>query len=334
MTITALALYSGGLDSMMACKVMAAQGVCVKAVKFVTPFFGYELLARRSEYIRQVKEKYDIDLLLQDVSDKFLELLRDPPHGFGRHFNPCIDCKILLLSEARMMMAELGADFIITGEVIGQRPMSQRRDALRLIERDSGCEGLLLRPLCAKNLAPTQPELHGLVDRDRLLDISGRSRQAQISLAAQFGVTDYPAPAGGCLLTDRQIGERIRRFYEDRQRITADDILPILTGRHFRLPGGGWLAIGRDERENLKISDLARESDVVLQTVDWPGPVAILRYSVSQDDIDLAAGLVARFSKKVRGKAAPVAVVIYEAGDTTTQTGQPLADDVYDAWRR
>ena len=154
--VTALALYSGGLDSTLACRVVAAQGIKVVAVKFVTPFFGYELLLNKENYIRTIKEKFGIDVLLMDATIPYLELLKKPAHGFGRYFNPCMDCKIFLFSEAKKMMPEIGASFLVTGEVIGQRPMSQRRDALRVIERDSGCGGLLVRPLCAKNLEPTQ----------------------------------------------------------------------------------------------------------------------------------------------------------------------------------
>ena len=187
---TALALYSGGLDSTLACRVVAAQGIKVVAVKFVTPFFGYDLLFKKDEYIKKTKEKFKIDVLLKDVTIPYLELLKKPAHGFGKYFNPCIDCKIFLLTEAKKMMPEVGASFLVTGEVIGQRPMSQRRDTLRIIERDSDCEGILVRPLCAKNLEPTQAELDGLIERDQLLAFSGRNRTPQMKLAEHFGITD------------------------------------------------------------------------------------------------------------------------------------------------
>ena len=162
---TALALFSGGLDSTLACRLVAKQGIKVVAVKFVTPFFGYELLQKQNEYAQKIKRTSDIDVILKDITLPYLELLKKPAHGFGKNFNPCIDCKIFLLSEAKKMMPEIGASFLVTGEVVGQRPMSQRRDALRVIERDSNCEGILVRPLCAKNLEPTHAELKGLIDR-------------------------------------------------------------------------------------------------------------------------------------------------------------------------
>ena len=169
----ALALFSGGLDSILACRVVAAQGITVQAVKFVTPFFGYELLAKEQEYAQMVRESYGIEVVLRDVSEPYFTLLRNPPHGYGKNFNPCIDCKILLLRAAKMLMPEFSASFLITGEVIGQRPMSQRRDTLRVIERDSGCDGILLRPLCAKTHEPPFAERDGLVDGELLLDFNG-----------------------------------------------------------------------------------------------------------------------------------------------------------------
>lgn len=210
---TAIALFSGGLDSILACRVVAGQAVRVKALKFVTPFFDYGLLAAEAQYRKKIREKYAIDVEIRDITDLYLQMLHDPPHGFGKHFNPCIDCKILLMRTAREMMAAYGAELLISGEVLGQRPMSQRLDTLRIIERDSGCEGLLVRPLCAKGLSPTKAELEGLIDREQLLGFRGRGRQPQMELAARFGITDYPSPAGGCVLTDPLLAQRIASFY-------------------------------------------------------------------------------------------------------------------------
>ena len=224
---TALALFSGGLDSTLACRVVAMQGSKVVAVKFVTPFFGYELLQIQDEYIRKIKETSSIDVILKDVTVPYLELLKKPAHGFGKNFNPCIDCKIFLLSEAKKMMPEIRASFLVTGEVVGQRPMSQRRDALRVIERDSGCESVLVRPLCAKNLSPTQAELDGLIDRELLLAFNGRTRTPQIKLAEQFGITDYPSPAGGCILADPILSVRIQKYYQ--QVVSLLDLLILFT---------------------------------------------------------------------------------------------------------
>ena len=235
---TALALYSGGLDSTLACRVVGEQGLKVIAVKFVTPFFGYDLLFRKEDYIKKTKEKFGIDVLLMDVTSPYLELLKKPAHGFGRYYNPCIDCKIFLLSEAKKMMPALGASFLVTGEVIGQRPMSQRRDALRVIERDSGCEGILVRPLCAKNLNPTQAEIDCLIDREQLLAFSGRNRTPQMRLAEHFGITDYPSPAGGCILADPILSDRIQEYYRQNKEIVPEDILLLLVGRQFKVRPG------------------------------------------------------------------------------------------------
>jgi hypothetical protein len=296
--ITALALYSGGLDSTLACRVVAAQGIKVVAVKFVTPFFGYDLLFRKKDYIKSIKEKFGIDVLLKDVTVPYLELLKKPAHGFGRYFNPCMDCKIFLLSEAKKMMPKIGASFLVTGEVIGQRPMSQRRDALRVIERDSGCEGILVRPLCAKNLSPTQAELEGLIDREQLLAFSGRNRTPQMKLAEHFGITDYPSPAGGCILADPILSGRIQEYYRQHKRIVPEDILLLMIGRQFRLPSGGWLVLGRDEKQNEKIEKLRQPGDWLLQPSIIPGPTAILRYSKNKAELETAASIVTRYARK------------------------------------
>jgi len=299
----ALALFSGGLDSILACRVIMAQGVAVKAVKFVTPFFCDELLTREDEHRRETRAQFGIDVILRDLSEPYLKMLRRPVYGYGKNFNPCLDCKILIAATARAMLAEIGASFIISGEVVGQRPMSQRLDALRVVERDSGCDGLLLRPLSAGRLPETIPERQGVVDRERLPKFSGRNRTPQIELAAALGITGYPSPAGGCILTDPNKAGRIRRFYEENPEVRADDIRLLLVGRQFRLPAGSWLVLGRDQRENERLLALSRDGDLVLRMSDWPGPVAVLRNFACGGDLELAAGLIRRFSKKGEGRS-------------------------------
>jgi len=329
---TALALYSGGLDSTLACRVVAAQGIKVVAVKFVTPFFGYDLLPRKEEYIKSTKENFGIDVLVKDVTLPYLELLKKPAHGFGRYFNPCIDCKIFLLSEAKKMMPELGASFLVTGEVIGQRPMSQRRDTLRVIERDSGSESILLRPLCARNLEPTRAELEGLVDREQLLGFSGRNRTPQIKLAQQFGITGYPSPGGGCILADPILSRRIQEYYLHHKKIVTTDILLLMVGRQFKLPGGGWLVVGRDQQDNEKLAGLRKPDDWLLQPSVIPGPTALLRYSRNADELEIAAALVARYAKKsalVQG----VAIIIAERYGVSRQIAALALDDsIFQPW--
>jgi tRNA U34 2-thiouridine synthase MnmA/TrmU len=330
---TALALYSGGLDSTLACRVVMAQSIRVLAVKFVTPFFGYDLLAREEEYTLEVKEKFGIDVFLHDITKPYLKMVRNPAHGYGKNFNPCVDCKILLLSEARKMMPEMGASFLVTGEVVGQRPMSQRRDTLRTIERESGCEGILVRPLCAKNLEPTQAELAGLIDREQLLDFSGRNRKPQMHLAEKFGIEDYPSPAGGCTLTDPIHSIRIKDYYEQHENISAADIRLLMVGRQFKLPAGGWLIVGRNHKENLHIENLVQPGDWIVRPDNFPGPSVLLRYSNDQKELQLAAGILARYSKKSVTGQGTVKVIAEQDGKLMQLETMPLDDQAMRPWQ-
>jgi len=341
----ALALFSGGLDSILAARVVAAQGIEVLAVKFVTPFFHYDILADVASYRREVREKYSLEVVVEDISEGYLELLRHPRHGFGRHFNPCIDCKIMMLRRAKAMMAAVGASFLVTGEVLGQRPMSQRRDTLNVIGRDSDSRSILLRPLSARLLPETLPEQQGLVDRCRLLDLSGRSRSRQIALAEEFGIRDFPAPAGGCILADPILSRRIERLYGGQLAlqiadITVADVRLLLVGRQFILPGGGWLVIGRVEAENDRLLALATPDDAVLQIDDRPGPIAVLRRAsrcypepaAMAADLDLAASLVARYARKIEGRPRAGKIVITLSGSRRRVVAVPLADADFAGW--
>ncbi|MFH1021318.1 MAG: thiamine biosynthesis protein [Pseudomonadota bacterium] len=328
----ALALFSGGLDSLLACRVVAAQGISVQAVKFVTPFFGYELLAKEQEYARMVRDSYGIEVVLRDVSESYFAMLRNPAHGYGKNFNPCIDCKILLLREAKRMMPEFSASFLITGEVIGQRPMSQRRDTLRVIERDSGCTGILLRPLCAKRQEPTLAEREGLVDRERLLDFNGRGRQPQIQLAEQFGIKDYPRPAGGCVLTEADQAKRIAWYYSRYPEVRLSDIRLLLFGRHFQLPHGGWLVLGRDEAENARLEALHDPGDYLVHMPERSGPMGVLHEAGHPDDFAAAAGLVVRFGKKMAGASAVATVLFASEREERRLAAEPLADGLFQGW--
>ncbi|RJX29820.1 MAG: thiamine biosynthesis protein [Desulfurivibrio sp.] len=324
---TAIALFSGGLDSILACRVVAAQGVRVRAIKFVTPFFDHDLLAATGQYSKKIKEKYDIEVDIRDITDPYLDMLHDPPHGFGKHFNPCIDCKILMLSEARKLLAEHHASLIITGEVVGQRPMSQRKDTLRVIERDSGTDSLLLRPLCARSQKPTAAELSGIIDRERLPYCSGRGRAKQIELAASFGISDYPNPAGGCVLTDPNLARRVRMLYRQKGLVNRDNVLFLLVGRQFRLPHGGWLAIGRSQEENAVVQQLRRPGDLLLTLTDRPGPTALLRYAAHPEDINLSAALVVRYGRKIPGGPLAAEVQVSRDQQVTLLRTPPLPDE-------
>jgi len=333
---TALALFSGGLDSILACRVIMAQGIRVRAVKFTTPFFGYELLAREEEYRREIFARYQIDLVLRDLSESFLKMLRAPVHGYGKNFNPCLDCKILIASTARDMLAELGGSFLISGEVVGQRPMSQRLDTLRVVERDSGCEGLLLRPLCAARLKETLPEQRGWVDRQQLPSFYGRNRTPQIELAARLGITDYPTPGGGCVLTDPNRAVRVRRYYAEHREARVGDVRLLMLGRQFILPGGSWLALGRDQGENEALAALRQPGDLFLQMEDWPGPAAIIRNFGGHGDLAAAAWLLRSFSRKGEGRQRGRVVLLGEDGrvEGAVAPGPEIAEELWRSWQR
>lgn len=343
--VRAISLFSGGLDSICATRLVMEQGIEVIALKFVTPFFGYDILENPDRYKAETKEKYGIDVRVVDISDDYLQMLRKPAHGFGKYFNPCIDCKIFMLKRAIQMMAELHASFLITGEVLGQRPMSQRRDTLNVIERDSLTRGILLRPLSAKLMNETEAEKQGLVDREQLLDFSGRGRSRQIALAKSFGITDFPAPAGGCILADPILSRRISLLYSgdfvvDSERMSVTDILLLLIGRQYLLPGGGWLILGRDEKENIRIDELREAGDIRVDIEERPGPTALLRRGAAcyadpetrKQDIRLAAGLVVRYAKKVDGIFAPGNVIIEEGGEPYELFAEAVEDGFFRKW--
>lgn len=330
--IKALALFSGGLDSLLACRVVAEAGVAVQAVRFVTPFFGYELVEQEDAYRRQVREKYGIEVLLQDVSEEYLRMLAAPRHGYGRNFNPCVDCKVMLLKKAVGLMLEIGASFIITGEVVGQRPMSQRRDTLRIIERDSGAEKYLVRPLCAKNLPPSRAEKEGLVDREKLLAFHGRGRQAQIALAEKLGIQEYQSPSGGCSLTDPNRAVRVASFYEKHSSATVNEARLLLVGRHFHLPEGGWLVLGRNEKENVNLEQLVLPEDLTLINTSRPGPLGLLRSSSLDKETALAAAIVVRYSKKDADEV-EADVALARAGKISVLRAGPLNDELLESFR-
>jgi tRNA U34 2-thiouridine synthase MnmA/TrmU len=295
--VKALALYSGGLDSLVACRVIMEQGIPVTAIHFITPFFGYDKKGREKEVEAHALKHYGITLKIIDASHDFLNIVKNPRHGYGKNLNPCVDCKIFLFSKARELMQDEGASFLVTGEVLGQRPMSQRRDTLRIIERDSGTEGILLRPLCAKRLKPTIPEEQGWVDRDKLLDFAGRGRTPQMELAKKFGITHYATPAGGCLLTNEHTVARIQWFFDNTADATVNDMILATVGRHFAIDHKTLLVVGRSEKENLQLSRLAETGDIKLELAYNPGPLSLLRGSCTPEKVQRAASITVRYSK-------------------------------------
>ena len=301
MTKRCIALYSGGLDSILVVKLMQEQGVEVVAVSFSTPFFGHDLLTDTQNRLEFHERTYGIRVQPYDFTQDIIEVVGSPRHGFGKHLNPCIDCKIRMLATARGMLEELGASFVVTGEVLGQRPMSQRRDAMNLIERESGLKDILLRPLCAQHLPPTLPERTGLVNRELLLDMAGRGRKKQMELAAHFGIDpgNVPSPAGGCLLADEQVGGKVRLTY-DRFRPglpTRADVMLDIAGRKFMLDKDTVLAVSRDEKENRVLASMIFPGNVFLKIADAPGPICIVRGTVSPENLKTAAAICLRYGK-------------------------------------
>jgi len=293
----AIALLSGGLDSTIAARVMMEQGVELEALNFMTVFCTCTHRGATCLASQKAVETLGIPLKVFNVSEEYLGVVKHPQHGYGRNMNPCIDCRIFMLKKAKAYMEESGAVFIVTGEVVGQRPMSQRKDAMRLIEKEAGLEGLILRPLSAKVLPTTIPEKEGWVDRERLLNISGRSRKPQIELADHYGIHDYPCPAGGCLLTDPGFAKRMKDLMVYDPQFSLNDVHLLKMGRHFRFSNGVKLVVGRNEEENQKIQTFAQGEDILLKVSDFPGPLSLLRGKLDEGDIEKAAAITVHYGK-------------------------------------
>ncbi len=285
----ALALFSGGLDSILAVKLLQEQGIDVTALSFVSPFFG------NKKELEKIAEKNNIKLRLRNINRDYIKILKKPKHGYGKNMNPCIDCKILMLKTAKKYAEKIGARFIFTGEVLGQRPMSQRKNTLMLIEKKAGLEEKLLRPLSAKLLPETEAEKKGIVDREKLKAIKGRSRKAQFSLAKRFNIKKYKAPAGGCLLTYKGYSNKVKDLLKHKKRIKAEDIMILKIGRHFR-KGKNKILVGRDEQDNKKLLKLKKKSDYKFEAKDIMGPITLLQGPKIKSAIKLAAQLTARYS--------------------------------------
>ncbi len=296
----ALLLFSEGLDSILAGKVLQSQGVEVVALRFITPFFGWQWKGREEEFARWVSENFGFSGAVVDLTEDFLKMLAVPRHGYGRAFNPCIDCRILMLKKAKELLPAFQADFLATGEVVGQRPMTQQRNTLRHIEKEAEVIDLVLRPLSAKKLWETEPERQGLVDREKLLSLSGRGRKRQLALAKEFGLKEIPSPAGGCLLTDPNLAPRFKKFLAWRGKFIPREAELLTFGRHFSL-GNSWLILGRTELENKRIKALAKEEDTIIKLQDLPGPTGLLFGELTKKELEAAAKLLARYAPKARG---------------------------------
>jgi hypothetical protein len=341
-----LLLLSGGLDSTLAGKILLELGIEVEAVNFTSPFCRCTPKSFGCLAARAAADALGIQVRVLAKGDDYLELIKHPRHGRGSGMNPCLDCRIFTFRRAREMLAETGADFVATGEVLGQRPMSQRANAMALIERESGLDGLVVRPLSAQLLPPSLPEQSGLLDRGRLLAIQGRSRKEQMALADDYGINDYPCPAGGCLLTDPEFAARLRELFTREPDCGLDDVLLLSVGRHFRLPGGAKAAVGRNDNENKRLEASAKPGDwLLIPNGDAAGPTVLLRPAApaqagkDSEALRRAGGLLALFSRGGRnGSGIDIGQTPVLAGGarglTASRPGvRPLDADEAESWR-
>jgi tRNA U34 2-thiouridine synthase MnmA/TrmU len=289
--VKALAMFSGGLDSMLAIKLIQSQGIEVEALNFS----GFFCSCKGGSGVAEAGRRLGVPLKRAEVDERYLRMLRNPKHGYGKHMNPCVDCKIFMLKEAKKYAKEIGAAFVFTGEVLDERPMSQHYPALKTIEEESGLKGKLLRPLSARLLPETVVEKAGLVDRTKLLAIRGRSRKPQMALAREFGVTKYPSPAGGCLLTESEFTNRLRDLFQHRERCSVADVALLRLGRHFRL-GKNKIIVGRNEKENKALAAGKVASDYVFEVPDIASPITLLQGKKTKKAINVAAALTAYYS--------------------------------------
>lgn len=291
----AVVLLSGGLDSILAAKLVQREGAELIGVTFVSFFFDNSRMAQKQA------DRLNIPLRIVDISRKQWRVVKDPVHGYGAEMNPCRDCHALMLAEAKRIMPEEKARFLVTGEVLGQRPLSQNRPALELIEKEAEVADLVLRPLSAKLLPESRAEKAGWVKRDNMLAISGRQRKKQLQLAEEWGIEEFQTPAGGCLLTDPQFSQRLQELLSHRPDPHPTSLQLLKVGRHF-WQDGDLIVVGRDEEENAVIKGLSQPGDKLVELVDVPGPTTLVRGTVSKKSITEAKRLTKRYANKAKGK--------------------------------
>lgn len=320
----ALSLLSGGLDSILAARVVMEQGIEVIGVCFVTPFFG-------PENARSAARTLGIRLIEHDFTQEYFAMMKSPRYGFGGNMNPCIDCHGLMLKTAHSLLEKFYASFLITGEVLGERPMSQTRGGLNAVLKLSADRDLVLRPLSAKLLDPTRPEREGWVDREKLLDLSGRGRKRQEELAKSFGISDYPQPAGGCLLTEEKYSQRLKELIA-HEGLNRRDAELLSGGRHFRLDQRTKMVVGRNRSENQRLLDGASQGDMIIRPAEGiKGPVGIIRGDISQDLIQTAGKILARYCDRPEDQ--PVDMNIYHNDKKDSFTVMKPHEDFVLKWQ-
>lgn len=333
--IKAVAMLSGGLDSTLAVKIVADQGVEVIGINFNTGFcltdhkrkmlgLGADINPEtvRNEAL-QAGARWRIPVEIIDISAEYMEILTSPKHGYGSAVNPCIDCRIYMQKKAKQYMDKIGAKFLITGEVVGQRPMSQMRNTLKMIEKESGLAGYVLRPLSARVMEPTVPEIEGWVDREKLYGFYGRGRKPQMELARELGLLDYPQPAGGCcFLTDRNYARRLKDLFnhQNKKTITAEQVLMLKVGRHFRLNERAKAVVGRNETENLFL-EKNTAGRVTITCQEEMGPLTVLEGEIGEEEVRLGAALTARYSDGKKDGTVRVEICYPDDGTVLMDTG-------------
>jgi tRNA-specific 2-thiouridylase len=338
----AVALISGGLDSMLAAKTVMDQGIHVEGINFFTGFCveGHTHAIREKDRAKPkrnnslwVAEQLGIKLHIVDVIEEYKNVLINPKHGYGAHLNPCLDCKIFMVNKAKQWIAENDFDFIITGEVIGQRPMSQRKHTMPVVARESGADDLLLRPLCAKNLAPTLPEREGWVDREKLHDFSGRSRKPQMEMAERYGFHDYSQPAGGCcFLTDKNYSAKLVDLWQSHghKDYELDDVMLLKVGRHIRPARHFKLIVAREEGEGRFLQGYQKEFISMLAS-SHNGPLVLIDGTPSAEDLYLAAGITARYGQGREAEQVDVTIMDKDGTERTIQV-KPFGKDLPQEW--
>ncbi len=303
------------------------QGIEVTAITFMN-HFGCDISDRSScsKNPFAAAEKFGFDVKMSHLSGKFIDIVKKPKFGHGKNMNPCVDCRILMLKEAKEFMEMTGAEFIVTGEVLGQRPMSQRRDSLNIIDREAGLKGLVLRPLSAKLLKPTVPEERGVVKRELLYDFGGRTRKPQMALAEEFGLTEYPAPAGGCLLTEPNYAYRLRELFDHDPDASPFDLQLLRIGRHFRISPDCKVIVGRDKTENEMLLKLGNENKSIMMRVPGYGsPLTLLKGRADEEAVSIAGSLCVRYSDARTHREADVMVISGESEGLVLRAS-PAAD--------
>jgi len=321
----ALALFSGGLDSTLAMKLIVDQGIEVIAVNVN---IGFGSTVDRTEHMQNMCDQIGVKLEILDLRELYLEeVLFNPKYGYGKNFNPCVDCHGFMFRYTGQLLEKYDASFMISGEVVGQRPMSQRKDAMDNVKSLSNYDDLIVRPMCAKLLEPSLPEREGWIDREKLLDINGRNRQRQLDMAKEIGLKDFESPGGGCLLTEVQFSNRLRDFV-DNDNLEVDDINTLKAGRHLRLPDGAKLIVGRHQEDNDKLKNTISKKYYKARILDAVGPLSLLDKKATQADKELASSFIVSYGKTELDKDYKV---LFEDGDenfTLVAQKLPTKDEI------